>query len=623
MRQWLVGVVALAGCVAACGPGPGLLGAPELPDYDQVDPNAVRLNVSKKMTEPFVMDWQSGQRADLEIALSHGPAIVRFDQNGFELLSECRAQGKYEYNGVSPKEDTKVFRSRAELHANLPVGAASLEGELKADGQVRVEIFVVGKHSLAGDVRREQLEGNCAGATHVIRKATVGAFRRMRAAARSGRVAGEGFGSSAEASGAGESAEGMRDGDFGACSGADPDASKAPSKCRSVLQVLLVPLDGASAEQRVTAGGPQAPASPPVTSERPECAAGMAWDGSACVEVARIQAEQRAAERRGTTAPVASYECSPTDAQECVAQCKAGSLGSCTTLGLMLMTGSQLAKDEARALALWERTCKLKEPKACTMLNVYYTEKEDWQRALLWGSKGCLGGEPGACTNLGVQAYFGRGTRQNRGAALQLWLRACKMRDYQACANAGVMVVHGQGGANRNPAAGRTLFERGCTDTVKVGCTNLAGMLELGFGGAKDLGRALKLYLEECQKGSATACVGAGLVIEEQSPTPDHLRKALTLYEQGCAVPPNGGCLEESEMRESYGDLLSSEGYHRRSCDGAPQNALACFNAGIGHERGYGGSVDTARSASFLKKACDEGLKKACRSPKPGTPRRM
>jgi uncharacterized protein len=610
------GVFVLGGC----GTGVGPVGTPELPDFQDVDPATARLNVDKKRTEPFVFGLSEMDRTAMETAFKHGAAIVRFDKEGFEILTDCRATGAYDYNGVSPKEKLTVFRSKAELYANLPVGAASLEGELRSEGQVRLQIFVVGQHSLAGEVKREQLTGSCSGATHVVRRATIGAFKRIRAASRSGGASVSGFGASASGSGAGDAFEGATDGDYQSCNGADPDAPKAPARCRSVIQLVLIPLDGENKTPVIVAGGPGAPK----VEERPECADGMVWDGSACVVAARVEAEQRAARDAGKPAEsVASYECDPQKVQECVTQCKAGNMGSCVTLGYHLLQGNQVPKDEARALKLWEQVCKRNEGKGCGALNVHFAAKQDWRRALVYGAAGCKAGDAGSCTNLGVQAFLGQGVPKSNEKALGLWLRACKLRDQTACSNAGVMVLHGLGGATKDPGKARLLFERACTDATKEGCANLAETFELGLGGGKDLARALKLYIERCEAGEPSACIGAGQLIEASTQNPDSLRKALGFYDRGCQAQAGGTCMSEAELRPSYGSLLSDEGYDRRTCEGASSVALACYNAGVATERGFSGSIDTSKASGYLKQACDAGLKKACRAPKPGNPRRM
>lgn len=623
-RHFAVGHAALAFLLSCGNPSKGPL-TPDLPTFAGVDPERARVSVQGKRTEPFVIDWKSEQRADLEIAVREGPAIVRFDAQSLELLPDCHATGSYTYNGVDPKKEEKIWRSRAELAMNLPVGWATMEGHLKEDGQVRVAIFVVGKHRLSGEVRRDQLAGRCTGATHVVRRMTVGAFRFVAGATRSAGGSVGAFGAGVSGGGEGEAGSMTSDGDFTACDGANPDSGAAPAKCRAVLQIQLEPLDGGPP---VVAAPPTAGAPPP--DERPDCGEGLRWDGSACVEVSRVKAEEEAARAKGqasgdaATTTSTGFECDPKNVSECQEQCLHRNMASCTHLGWSLVAGSNgAAKDEQKALALWDVACSQKEARGCAALNIYWTERGDYRKALVYGAAGCHRGDAGSCTNVAVQAFFGRGTSEDRPAALKLWARACGMGDANACNNAGVMLLHGMGGVPKSVDGARKLFERACVSPGREGCANLGTLYELGLGVGADADKALKLYLQGCEHNGAVACVSAGLVLEEKSNKPERLGAAQKFYEQACALPPGGGCLTDAELRQNFPGAWSDEGFDRRSCEGADQNALACYNAGIGAERGYAGQVDTGKAAEYLKKACDAKLQKACRSPRPGAPRKM
>ena len=113
-------------------------------------------------------------------------------------------------------------------------------------------------------------------------------------------------------------------------------------------------------------------------------------------------------------------------------------------------------------------------------------------------------------------------------------------------------------------------------------------------------------------------CTSAGLLIEEKSNRPDHLRKALALHEKGCGLPDTGGCLTRQELESKLPGRYSPDGYDRRACDGGNQQSLACYNAGVANERGVGGSLNLSRAHEQLQKACKLGMKKACRDAKAG-----
>lgn len=593
----------------ACGGGLGPIKPPDAPHFiDDTDPERARVTMTKNPSAPLVVDWQPEYRADLEVTTKRGLAVVHFDRKTFELLPDCHAEGSYSYVGVTPKEQHITLRSRAELQANLPLGAFKLEGRLGHEGALMVALRMVGKQILDRPaVSRDQLSGNCAGATHYVSALTIGAFKFAAAAHASAAAEASVFGNGASGDASGDTETLQTDGDFAACDQADPDAAKAPSRCRAVIRIQIVPLDGA-----VTAD-----------SEQPKCGDGMKWNGQMCVTERRIQVEAQQAEQtsKPVDAPSAKapkgYQCEKSDAQECLAQCKAGNMPSCNILGYYLQTGQGgMPKDAKRAVELWGVGCKSGYGEACTSLALYLEDKRLFREAAEIGTKGCSAGDPHACTEVAVLAFFGRGVPQNRPAAFKLWLRGCKLRDWNACNNAGVMILHGIDGAPKNPAAARKLFTAACASPGKEGCGNLADCYELGLGGPKDFAMAVKLGLEACSAGGASSCASTGLLIEENGDKPEYKKKALELYEKGCAMPAGGGCFTEKEMRQYFPGLYSDEGYDRRSCEDGDQRALACYNAAIASERGYGGSVDLAKAKQYLDIACQKGgMKKACRAP--------
>ncbi len=600
-----LGLLAFAGCGGGLGP----IKPPDAPHFiDDTDPERARVTMTKNQSAPLVVDWQPEYRADLEVTTKRGLAVVRFDKKNFELLPDCHADGTYSYVGVTPKEQHITLRSRAELQANLPLGAFKLEGKLGHEGALMVALRMVGKQVLDRPaVTREQLSGRCEGATHYISALTIGAFRFAAAAHASAEAEASVFGTGASGDASGDTETLQTDGDFKACDQADPDAAKAPSRCRAVIRIQIVPLDGA----------------PTAEADAPKCGDGMKWNGQMCVTEKRVQAEAQQASQAGSPpasqskAP-AGYQCDKSNAQECLAQCKAGNMPSCNILGYYLQSGQGgMPKDEKRALELWGVGCKSGYGEACTSIAGYLEEKRLFHEAAEIGTKGCLAGDPHACTEVAVLAFFGRGVPQNRPAAFKLWLRGCKLRDWNACNNAGVMILHGMDGAPKNPAAARKLFSAACSSPDKAGCGNLADCFELGLGGPKDFATAVKLGLQACDAGGASSCASTGLLIEEHSDKPELRKKALALYEKGCAMPAGGGCFTEKEMRTYLPGAYTDEGYDRRSCEDGDQRALACYNAAIASERGYGGSVDLAGAKKYLDLACQKGgMKKACRAPR-------
>src|SRR4029077_3586124 len=76
-----------------------------------------------------------------------------------------------------------------DLYAKLPLGAASLEGELKRTGKLLVKTVVAGQLRLEGaGVGDVPADGACAQATHLVTALSVGAFSLTAGGQRQGSV---------------------------------------------------------------------------------------------------------------------------------------------------------------------------------------------------------------------------------------------------------------------------------------------------------------------------------------------------------------------------------------------------------------------------------------------------
>lgn len=139
----------------------------------------------------MTLDMRPEDRARLEAALTQGVVGVSYDCKKLEVLPDCTAQGKYTYLGLSRKSETVDLSGAQELSANLPF--AGLEGELKQGTSLSADMTVIGRRAATfRQLDANELRGNCAGATHFVRAASVGAYS-LRTAAQSQTRAGAGY----------------------------------------------------------------------------------------------------------------------------------------------------------------------------------------------------------------------------------------------------------------------------------------------------------------------------------------------------------------------------------------------------------------------------------------------
>jgi hypothetical protein len=159
----------------ACGP-PGLVAplaqAPEMPG-DQA-----RCRIAANQENPLVTEWPASEKANLEARLGEGSVVVAYSGCTLRMLPRCKVGGGYHWKRTTIATDTIEIHNADELYAKLPIGAASLEGELQRSGRLAVQTSVAGQFQLDGfDPMRIPKGSECEGATHVLGALSVGAFK--------------------------------------------------------------------------------------------------------------------------------------------------------------------------------------------------------------------------------------------------------------------------------------------------------------------------------------------------------------------------------------------------------------------------------------------------------------
>ena len=247
----------IAAALTGCGGGARELARP--PVYDP--PGQTKCSVHKSSDHPLVVEWPSSDRAELEADAKHGLVVVHYEGCEMQLLPQCHvADSGYRYTPTTRKLEKVIISDEDELYANLPVGAAKLEGTLKKAGRLVVAMHVVGRFD-AAEPGKMKLEGLCSGATHVVTGLTAGAFDFYAGA--KGEVGG---GAGIATAGIGAKSTAGRetlnqDGDANACSSSSSTDSAPPDGCGALLRVEVTPLAALDGLDRAAA--PAAPADTP------------------------------------------------------------------------------------------------------------------------------------------------------------------------------------------------------------------------------------------------------------------------------------------------------------------------------------------------------------------------
>ncbi|MDC0673290.1 hypothetical protein [Nannocystis radixulma] len=260
MTRFGLGFAVVLSLLACRSPAERLAKPPELEI-----PGQGKCVVGGAASHPLVVEWAAAERASLEARLKRGLVAVRVDGCAIEVQRQCDVKGEYSYLGLTRKNDRVKIRSADELYAQLPLGAARLEGKLARSGELDVEIALVGMlEAPEGRPGRDLLTGDCEAATHVITGVQVGAFHFFAGGAGEIKV---GAGFNQIGAGGGSTAERetlSADGQPSSCDASTTADMKPPEGCGALIRIELSALPGLAVAQRTP------------------CPVGSRWDGQTC-----------------------------------------------------------------------------------------------------------------------------------------------------------------------------------------------------------------------------------------------------------------------------------------------------------------------------------------------------
>ncbi len=215
----LLGLVLIAACDRRTMPPEEDLRTSGTPPETQ--PSAQPQDLSQNMSQGLlVVEWDAELRSELETMISMGRAILLA---GDRPLLNCHGPAKN-----LGDEAVYTFRGAALREERSKVGGATLDATYV--GGLDVTKF-------PRDTRG--LEGECDGATHVVRAIDIGAFELFSSSASQTKtevpLAGGGVVGGSKTS---SSAASSKSGDRSACAATNPP----PSRCRAVIRLYLHPL---------------------------------------------------------------------------------------------------------------------------------------------------------------------------------------------------------------------------------------------------------------------------------------------------------------------------------------------------------------------------------------------
>lgn len=526
--------------VAACGGAArGGGGTPGAPAYDE-DAKA-QCKAGKPTLKPLVVEWSTTDRAELE-ALVHGKLVpVHYEGCKLEVLSSCKSAGKYLYTSVTPKEDHVKIKNTNELYANMPVFGFTVAGKLASAGELNVNMTVAGRFETERTrLGIEDLEGNCAGATHFVRAFIVGAFDFY--AGSSEKVGADVGVSALSGAGAGghhasEHQTLLKDGNSVACAKSSEADKGPPFGCGALLRLDLVPLGDAAR-----------------SGDAPRSAEGTLKNPYRAANAAALQAA-----------------------------CGTGHGASCAALGYLHSRGLGVPYDDKRATRLFERACTLKSAEGCAALGAALDEVGDRVKALAatrWAcehdsqdgcatlaqryKKGdgveadlkryeallvkafalakaaCDGGDASACLTVGGQYLSGEGIPPNKERAAFFIRASCQAEFAEACEVYGLLA--GTYKIDERPESMYAWIKKGCDLGDAASCHAFAGHTRHASNYPNEKAESLAAWAMACTKGIPVSCSQLGLEY-----TQSDAAQSAAYYNRACSLGDESACQYHKE----------------------------------------------------------------------------
>jgi hypothetical protein len=526
-----------------------------------------------RQSKPLIVDLDPDARVSLEAAMKRGVVVVAYDCTSFRVLPTCKVpEARYEYAGVSRKEQVIQMNSQDDLNVNLPISSGKLGAEMKSGRSVDLALVRVGMTSTAlGQITRAELVGGCDGATHFVQNATLGAFSLATGSVGKAGAVAEMFGVGGAAKSESERKAMTKDGSLDDCRKSDPDGAAPPAECRSPLQVDLFPVlgDAPTAPTAHAAGDPKSKKdekAKTVEAAENDCPAGYSFADGICT--------------RGATQ---AHLCDSKNKAECTEQCDKGNAESCLNLGRIENS------NPAVAIPLYKKACAGGSASACgaaglAMMPDDYkspTVAAEARLGLAFAEQGCDGGDGRACNVEGDYQEFDD----------------FKIKSFPAAMKA---------------------YARGCTLGYGESCFRLAKIHFEATDVPRDGGKGLSLLNKSCQAGNADECGLVAAIYEmgraygsTEGVTADP-EKAFASFKRACLLDATW-CERSARGALTAGKDKDAFAFAERGCGVGVDKA--CYVMGTLYESGKGTSADAGKARAAFTKGCDggDGAEDACK----------
>jgi TPR repeat protein len=614
-RCFRIGFVTSTLAVVACGAAPaGEAVRPKDPTAagalgEEGVPGSGSCKSVSSHARPFLADWKTDQRAELEAAMQGGIAVVHYDCDGIRVMPECTVPGAYRYARIPAAQEERIIEENSDVSATIPLSAVSIGADLSRGLKLKLKYALVGrKGAQKPEIIRNELPATCEEATHFVRAALVGAFELGTATEGSVGASAKVLGAGAEGSSKSARETTRSAGQLSACKSGDGD-TQAPQNCENLVQLQLGPVVKIASRTDDDAPEEGEQAAQKTNEVENPCSVGFV-----------LGADGACKKKSGAGA----FLCDSKNVDECVSQCEKGSAQSCHNAGrAQYKKGVHANMEDARTAAVkfYEKGCSGKYLASCSALasSLSFGKGADKPRARSLFEQACSGGDAMACMSLASAAENGSLVEDRKNftaqptVAFQYTDKACSLGNSFACASLARRYIEGKGVM---PSADKGLqqLQKQCGLGNSFTCIEWANYLMAGKSGiAANPEKALELYSSTCEKkNSAIACTSAGNLLraggkgvkKDKARATKYLEHACTNLNSSKACTVLGAMYESGEAGDK--DAAKALSLYERACP--PDKNFpndGCYGAANLYEHGGKGVTKrTERVASTYTRAC-------------------
>lgn len=192
----------------------------------------------------------------------------------------------------------------------------------------------------------------------------------------------------------------------------------------------------------------------------------------------------------------------------------------------------------------------------------------------------------------------------------------CGKGHADSCFRLAWLYENGTDRAGRDEARAVTLYKQACEGGSAAGCRGLGVLHGRGKAVPLDHGRAVALFGKACSGGDAAGCANLGVMHEAGWGVTRDDARALALYKQACDGGDASGC---NHLGRCYAgglgvgkDALRAAALYKQACDG--DDADGCSKLGWLYATGSGVPREEPRAATLFGQACDRGDANGCAS---------